>query len=50
MDLQHELLKLELEVRSSIDGIENNNIDMAIDRLLGVIEGLVELQIRLISK
>ena len=44
MDLKHELFKLELGVRESVNAILNDNKGNAVDRLVGVIDGLDKLQ------
>lgn len=44
MDLKHELLKLEIETRDAIADVERNNLGMALDRLVSVVDGLEKLQ------
>lgn len=44
MDIKHELLKLEIEARAAIADIERNNLGIALDRVVSVVDGLEKLQ------
>ncbi len=44
MDLKQELIKIEREARAAIAAVEHNNLGMALNMLVGVVDGLEKLQ------